>query len=216
MSADREEIHWKFQILFDSMDTTIQLHENERVGLLSYLDKYAHEIKEIRNILLGMIAFGIGLLVSLISIKIVEESLAWLIIPSLIGAGAVYLITNIRVYSTALKIHNLNTKYLQIKEDLIKFKGFLSGIALKDEIPKDEFLKLNEHYFLIMQIFSYEIANFAHNIIKSPKPNQELFREAYNTIKQNLDQIKGIWLEEHDIRFDLFLKQFEKNEEKKK
>jgi len=215
MSTNREEIHWKFQILINLIDSTIQLHENERGGLLNYLEKYAHERKEIRNTLLGMMAFGIVLLVSLISIKIVEGSIAWLIIPSLIGAGAVYLITNMKVYSTALKIHNLNTKYLRIIEDLIKLKGFHSGIALKDEIPKDELLKIVEHYLLITQIFSYEIGHFAHNIIKSPKPNQELFRESYNKIKQNLEQIKGIGIEEQDIRFDLFLKQFEKNEKTK-
>ena len=41
---------------------------------------------------------------------------------------------------------------------------------------------------------------------------QELFRDAYDKIKQNLDQLKGIFLEEYDIRFYFILKQFEKNE----
>lgn len=212
MSSEREEIHWKFQIFLDATDNTIQLHENERVGLLSYLEKYAQEKKEIRNTLIGMIAFGIVLLVSLISIKIVEEGLAWFIIPSLIGAVAVYLKINIGNYRTALKFHNLNIKYLQIKEDLIKFKGLITGLALKDEIPEEEVHRLIEYSFLLTQIFAYEIGYSAHKIIKSPKPIQELYRESYNIIKQNLDQIKRIGLEEHKTRFDLFLKVFEKND----
>jgi len=48
--------------------------------------------------------------------------------------------------------------------------------------------------------------------MKYPKPIQDQYRESYNVIKQNLDQIKSIGLEEHKNRFDLFLKEFEKNE----
>jgi len=212
--SEREEIHWKFQIFLDTIDTSTQLHENERVGFQSYLEKYAQEKKEIRNTLLGMIAFGIGLIISLISIKIVEEDLAWLIIPSLIGAGAVYLKINIKIYLTALKVHNLDIKYLRIKKDLITFKGLIIGLALKDEIPEEEVHRLIEYSFVLTQIFAYEIGYFAHNIMKYPKPIQDQYRESYNVIKQNLDQIKSIGLEEHKNRFDLFLKEFEKNEGK--
>ncbi|MCH7648393.1 MAG: hypothetical protein IIA83_07295 [Thaumarchaeota archaeon] len=213
--SDREEIRWKFQVMFDAMDTVIQLLENERTGLQNNLEKYAHERKEIRNTLLGMIAFGIGLLVSLISIKIIEGDTAWYIIPALIGAGAIYLITNIGVYSTALKFHKLNSKYLLIIEELIKIKGHLSGKSLNEEIKKEQVVKVIQYSYLIGQIFAYELGHFGHNIIKSPKPNQEQYREAYDIIKQNLDEIKEIGVKDHKIRFDLFLKEFEKNEKSK-
>ena len=115
-------------------------------------------------------------------------------------------------YLKASKFYNLNIKYLQIEEDLIKFKGFITGLGLKDEIPEEEVNRLIEYSFLLTQIFAYELRYSAHKIIKSPKPPQEPFRESYNTIKQDLDQIKRIGVEEHKTRFDLFLKEFEKNE----
>ena len=216
MSSEREEIRWKFQVLVDSMENVIQILQNERTGFLDYLEKYVHERREIRNTILGMTAFGIVLLVSLISIKILQEDLVWMIIPAMVGGSIVYLIVQRDVYSTALKIHKLNSKYLIIIDDMLKIKGFFTGLSLREDTQKELILKLIQYSFVMPQIFAYEGANYAHDIIKSPKPNQEIFRETYNTIKQNLDEIKEIGIEPLNYKFDLFLKEFEKNEKSKK
>jgi len=202
MSSEREEIRWKFQMLIDSMNNGIQLIENDRTGFLDYLEKYSHERKEIRNTLLGMIAFGIGLLVSLISIKIVEDSWVWLIIPALIGAATIYLITNFRVYYTALKINNLNSKCLLNINELIKLKGFFTGLSLREDLPKELILKLIPYSNYIGLIVIYELINYSHDIIKTPKANQELYRETFNWVKQSLDEIKEIGLEPFSYKFD--------------
>ncbi len=215
MTDDREEIRWKFQVLSDSMNTALQINENERKILEQSLEKISKETRGIRNTFIGIIGFTIGLIVSLVSMDAIEKNYLWGIVAGFILALIIFVGSNMYIYKWGDKANSINVKYTQIQSDLIKLKGDTSASALDENITHDQVKLVINFIFVMGQVIGYETGLFSHNILKTPKPEQENYRSAYEMAKEKLDEFRKLVDAKYITRVELFIHVFEKNEPKK-
>ena len=112
MSADREEIRWKFQIFLGSIKTVMTWAENQRDILSDSFDKESRDIEKNRNYWLAGIGFGITIGASLIVSEKIELFYSfYLLIAAAIGIG-IFVVTNSYIYKRFTQQNQINLSHL--------------------------------------------------------------------------------------------------------
>lgn len=212
MSVDREEIKWKFQLLLETMRVARSSHENEQRDLHEMATQDLTELKEARNSILAGIGFAIGILVSLISIGVLSNDHVWFIILGIIAGVGIFVGFNMLTYRRAGTHGIVNAKFRAVTLDFLGIEGKIAGIAMREDLRKEDVLLLTVFVSVIGQAFSYDLGYFAAEKLKLQKPSQDTFRNAYEMTKNQLELIKQTNLREYIPKLESFVKEFEMNE----
>jgi len=215
MSSERKEIRWKFQILSDTLAWLLQISENEKRAFQEKWEKFDRGLTEIRNNLLAGIGFSIAIFISLISIGAIEDQHSWYVIIGLIAGIVVFVGVNGFLNKKYQSYFLVEEKFNQTINEFIWIRGYVSGKAFDEKVTNDDIILLTGFITILGSALTYELQNFAHNIMKFAKPNQDQFRENYLMAKNNLEKFRKINLPQYFQRIELFIKVFEKNEKPK-
>ncbi|MGI0057173.1 MAG: hypothetical protein ACREAK_07345 [Nitrosarchaeum sp.] len=217
MSSDREEIRWKMQVLSEMMSNMLAEHKNEKEVLNNWLEMRNKSWIELRNTMLTGIGFGIGIWISLISIGIIDKMHAWFIVIGIASGAAIYIGINVYLFKVTKDIIPLVTLYEKQTYELIKLKGWIAGRSMREDVTRDLIELLGAFIVVSSQASVYEARQYVHTKFKeAKKPNQEEFRDGYNIAKNHLDSFQIPGLNEAYSRIESFIKDFEKNDKKKK
>jgi len=188
--SDREEIRWKLDKIFSLLDSIIQIHQTEQKSYTDYWESLSTSIHQARNTLLAIIGFGIGVLISLITIDIFQKSDVNFIIYGLVAAGIIYFGSNIGLRLIYKKYQSLNELYEKDLIDLYEFQGGLIGDAISEEIKQDhlEFLKKIIH--VVTQAMDYELRLKRYELFKEEKPDKKEYEDSIKIAKENLNYFK--------------------------
>jgi len=102
-------------------------------------------------------------------------------------------------------------EYEQVRQNLMNYKGWISGASLRDDINKDKIVLLSSTTLVISEVVSYKLIMTAHTKLKTEKPVQDIYRKTYDDAKKNLELYKTINLPFADMIIQ-FVEEFEKNE----
>lgn len=212
MSTDREEIKWKFQLLLETMRNARAAHENEQKDLYESETLDLAELKEGRNNFLAGIGFTIGILISLISIDVLSDDYVWFIIVGIIVGIVLFVGFNIMIYRRTGLYGTVNAKLRSTTLEFLRIEGKIAGIAMTENLTKEDVLLLTVFTSVIGQAYSYDIGHFTAQKLGLAKPDQNTYRQPYELAKNQIELIKQTNLKEYAPKLELFIREFEKNE----
>lgn len=198
------------------MHTAKDEHENEQNMVYESGLLVISELKEIRNNFLAGLGFAIGILISLISIGILEKTHVWFILIGIFAGIGIFVGINVKTFRTGVRYGLVIAKFRSITLELLKIEGKISGIAMTEDIRPEHIMLIANFLYLITQALSYEIGHFSSDKLGSGKPEQDIFRNAYEAMKTQIELIKQTNLKEYAPRLELFVKEFEANEKRTK
>lgn len=213
MSIEREEIRWELDKIFEFVNYIIDLHENEKKSFWSnYEITHSSGIK-IRNSIIAVIGFVIGVIISLISIRELESSYVDFIVYGFVIAFIIFFGTNILLYFVGRKYLELDNAYRKDVSELLELKGWLIGATIKDKPNKEQVMFLAKFTFVISQVIGYNIQLKTQNLFKVEPLELNEYQETIKTVKENLEHYKKLDLKIVKTIED-FIKEFEKKSKK--
>lgn len=218
MDDNRAEIRWKIQLLLELITLSLSQIEQEKEKYETSGKNLLAELEKIRNNILAFVGFIIILLLTLISIEIIEKEHVWYIIPLILIGGADYFGLNILAGKIYKPYPLIQEKFTEIDLALLHLRGYLTGVTIVEELTKEQVILLAAFISVIIQSYTYELGYYVVKILKSPKPQQEEYRKNYKLAKLNIEQFKKITTlkPEYVKKVESFIKEFEKNEKGKR
>ena len=211
MSNEREEIRWELDKIFEFVNWLIHLHQNEQKTTWDNYEKIHSDRIKARNSIIAVIAFGIGVIISLVSIGELEKEYVGFVVYGLIGAAIVFVGTNVLLFIIGKKYQLLNEAYENDIMELLELKGWLLGASIKDKPNKEQIMFLTKFTFVISQVIGYNIQLKIQNLFKQNPPELNEIKEAHQIGKENLECYKKL-----DLKIvktiENFIQEFEKNE----
>jgi len=209
MSSEREEIRWELDKIFEFLNSLLHLHQNEQKTIWDGYEKIHSGFIKGRNSIIAGVAFGIGIIISLVSIEELEREYVGFVVYGLIGAAIVFIGTNILLYFVGKKYQLLNEAYENDVTELLELKGWLLGASLKDKPNKEQIMFLTKFTFIISQVIGYNIQLKSKNLFKQAPPELKEVKVAHQIAKENLEHYKKL-----DLKIvktiEKFIKDFEK------
>lgn len=214
LKKDREEIRWELDKIFEFLNWLFHLHQNEQKTFWEGYEKIHSGFIKGRNSIIAVVAFGIGVIISLVSIEELEREYVGFVVYGLIGAAIVFIGTNILLYFIGKKFVLLNEAYENDVTELLELKGWLLGASIKDKPNKEQIMFLTKFTFVISQVIGYNIGLKAQKLFKQDHPELKEVKEGYQIAKENLEHYKKL-----DLKIvktiEKFIKDFEKKDKMK-
>ena len=210
--SEREEIRLILQTLSDSTHIAIEANENERESIRKYYERNDALWREARNNILAGIGFGIGILISLIAIEIIERNSVWYILVGIIIGIVVFFSINSYLFKQEKKFYTLDAKYQQTSSEILTLMGQINALLIYGNPTREQAIMYSTFIFIIGETLSYELGYLAHDIYNAQKPENTKFQVAYNVAKIFLTQFKTLNLPEYHQKIESFIKQYEENQ----
>lgn len=217
MSADREEIRWKFQVMLENMGAVIDEVENER----KLIDKrYIQAVKSLEKMRSYWFA-GIGIFMIITASYIFAKDLEgwtylWIIIPGIIGF-VIFFITNLYLDQTQKLFREVDDTYFQaMKSEFIPLKGMVSTLAIGEGYTKENMTTIINYVATYGQAISYELSYFMNEKLKLQNFDRERYRNSYELAKSSIEKWKEVNFSKGTVKFEKFIKDFEKKDKKTK
>jgi len=216
MSADREEIRWKFQVLLENISQAIASLENERKTIDERYSKEANEQDKLRTKWFGGIGFLIVILTPLVAIGYLEQWYSFVIIAALVLGIIIWVWTNMSLQSKFLVFREIDDTYLiVIKDQLLPLRGAITTFALVENFTKEKTEFLIKYVSLYAISISYTLTKYLNERLGLDQLDQESFRKNFEFAKQSINEFKNSDLKLQVQPIEKFIKEFEKNEKSK-
>ena len=201
--SDREEVRWKLSNLQKLVSSAINRYEKHfDIVYAEGENLYKKAIQE-RNTLVGGIGFGILLVISLVSMELLSEDYV-VSIPIGIGVAlTIFALINILATERMKKYNEFIQEFQIQKSELTELEGWLTGIAIRDDIKSENIFTLTYLVSSIFDVMDYDLELTKHRILGLEKPNIEKHAQSCNKIKYNLENS-----EIPDLKIILRLKKF--------
>ncbi|MGI0027043.1 MAG: hypothetical protein ACREAD_04300 [Nitrosopumilaceae archaeon] len=211
MSVDREEIQWKFQILSNLVNSSIERLEQERQEIVDGRNAFERRSIRYRNEFLSGIGFFISLIMALITIDIWPKHYILYVIFTVVIGLAIFTLFNELMYWKIKKYSKLINLFDTIDVDeLINFQNQISTMAILDTISINQIKIFTVYYSLLTAIASYEIGYQAHKLLKTMLPSQEEYLESYKIAKSSIENYRKSDFIYSISRIEKFIHDFEK------
>ena len=212
MTSDKEEIRWELDKIFEFVNWLITLHQREQKSIWEGYEKSHSGGITARNSIIAGIGFGIGVLISLISIGELERTFVDFLVYGMIGAGIVFIGMNVLLYFVGKKYRLLYEAYENDVLALLELKGWLLGASIKDKPQnKEQIIFLTEFTYVISQVIAHNMESKIHELLKKEITEVVDVNQPYAIAKKNFEHYKKI-----DLKIvktiEKFINEFEKNE----
>jgi hypothetical protein len=194
VSAEREGVRWKLDKILSLLDGLIQMHQTEQKSYSDYWESLSNSIHQVRNTILAGIGFGIGILISLITIDVFQKSDVNFIIYGLIGSGIIYFGSNAILHFNFKKYQSLNEVYENDLIELYEFKGWLIGSITSEEVKQEHVELLKNLIHVVTQSIGYDLKLKTKELFNESEPDKKEYEDSINIAKENLDYFKKIEL----------------------
>jgi len=193
MSSDREEIRWELDKIFEFVNWLINLHQSEQKTVWAQYEKTHSGGITVRNSIIAGIGFGIGVIISLVSIGELEREFVDFVVYGLIGAGIVFIGINVLLYFVGKKYQLLHLAYETDILELLELKGWLLGASIKDKPKnKEQIIFLTEFTFVISQVIGHNIQLKIQDLFKEEPQELKDVQKTYVIAKKNLEHYKKL------------------------
>lgn len=215
-NPDREEIRWKFQIMNNLITTVSNTLENERKKHEEFFRENKRSLHEARDRILSGIGFGVTFFIMLTILEFIERFYVLYGVIAVIAGIVIFITINSYVYSYQKKYSKLDTKFHSLVDTALNpLIGVIARYAVDETVTKEDTLIILSYVTTYTQTISYELGQYGYSIFKKAKPDHEIFRGGYEGAKQFLEIYKKYDFYTGTTRIEDFVKEFEKNENKK-
>lgn len=145
-----------------------------------------------RNSIMAGIGFGIGIIISLVSIEELGREYLAFVSYGLIAAAIVFIGTNLLLNISGKKYLSINTSYANDLLGLFELKGWFIGASIKDKPNKEQIDFLAKFTFVISLVISYNIQLKLQELFKVDNPEIKSIEDAYQIAKDNLEYYKKL------------------------
>lgn len=213
--SDREEIRWKLSNFSQFISNSINLHEKEQDNVAKIRNDVHRDLIQGRNTLVGGIGFGILLIISLISIEVLDKFYILIVPIAIVVALLIYVGFNFLTDKILKKYYELDNEYQTQIVELLEFEGWFTGYSFREDIDNKQIMFLLYYVTVFVNAIAYDIKSKSAEILGGEKPKIEDHSQYYEIIKENMVEAEKLTTNA-TLRIKNFIEKIEFQESKKK